>query len=556
MRRLILLALVLCVILGLSLSASAAVGATGCRIDAILDADGNCQVTVTAALLLETTEGVSFPIPGNARAISLGGSGVSTRPSGDALLVDLSRMKGTTMVLRYTVPNCVSYNEKGKPQLTLPLLSGFAYPMDGLDFTLTLPEMATANPHFFSGYHQQGIEGLVWEVRDNQIAGYLHATLNDRETMSMTLELTEATFPRSAVEPWSAGLEDTLAFVFMGLAFLYWLLFLRAAPFIRRKGGLPPEGSTAGELRCALTGQGADLTMMVFSWAQLGYILIQLKGNGRVILHKRMDMGNERGAFEQKIFRALFSRKRSVDGSGYHYARLCRKVAASRGSLTELFRKTSGNPLVFRALAAVAGLFGGTSLAIALAGDALLAFLIILIMSVLGGIGAWVIQDWVQGLHLRNRTALLLGLGISLGWVLLGVLAGEAGMALGVVAFQLAVGLFWAYGGRRTPVGRQNTAQVLGLRAYLRRIPEDDLDRIRRNEPDYFFTMAPYAMALGVELPFARHFGRSRMNPCPWLTSGMDGHMTAQEWALEMRRAAASLDEHQKRLPWERLMGR
>ena len=556
MRRISLIFLSILLVLALSVSAQAAVGASGCRIDAVLDADGNCQVTVSAVLLLEDTEGVGFPVPGNARGISLSGSGVSTRPSGEYLLVDLSRFKGGTMVLRYTVPNTVSYNEKGKPQLTLPLLCGFSYPMDGLDFTLTLPEQVSSAPHFYSGYHQQGIDGLVWEVNGNQIGGYLHTNLKDQETMSVTLELSEETFPRNVVEPWSAGLEDTIAFVLMGLSALYWLLFLRCAPHLRRKSALAPDGSTAGELRCALTGQGADLTMMVFSWAQLGYILIQLKGNGRVILHKRMEMGNERGAFEVKVFRSLFGRKRTVDGYGYHYARLCRKVAASRGSLQELFRKESGNPVFFRALAALAGVFGGASVAIGLAGDALLAALIILLMSVVGGIAAWTMQEWVQGLHLRNKNMLILGLGIGAAWILLGALAGESGLAIGMVAYQLLVGLAWAYGGRRTYTGRQTTAQILGLRAYLKKIPEDDLERINRTDPDYFFTMAPYALALGVETVFAKQFGRRRLNPCPWLTSGMDGHMTALEWSQEMRRAANSLDEHQKRLPWERLMGR
>lgn len=556
MRRICLVALIFILMLGLSLSAQAAVGASGCRIDALLASDGSCQVTVSANILLTDTDGVYFPVPGNARGISLNGSGVSTRPSGEFLLVDLGRFKGGTMVLRYTVPNTVAYNEKDRPQMTLPLLCGFSYPMDGVDFTVTLPEQAAYKPHFYSGYHQQGLEELVSEVNGNQIIGYLHSTLKDQETLYVTMELTEASFPRSTVEPWAAGLEDTIAFLFMGLALVYWLIFLRALPHIRKKTPLPPLGSTAGELRCALTGQGADLTMMVFSWAQMGYIRIQLQRNGRVILHKRMEMGNERGSFESKVFRTLFEKGPTVDGSSLRYARLCRKVAASRGSLTELFRKTSGNVLIFRALAAIAGIFGGASIAIGLAGDALLAFLIILLMSVAGGIGAWVMHDWVQGLHLRGRFQLVLGLGVAALWLIFGAMAGEFGMAAGMVAFQLASGLAWAYGGRRTPTGRQATAQVLGLRAYLARIPQEDLDRIHRTEPDYFFTMMPYALALGVEGAFARQFGKGRIAPCPWLDYNAGGLMTPLEWSREMRRAAGNLDERQKRLPWERLMMR
>lgn len=561
-RRIVLTAMILGLVLALSLPVWAAASASGARVDAVLDTDGSCQVTVSATLHLDAASELSFPVPKNARGISLNGSGVSTRASGDQLLVDLSRLTGNTtgdfsIVLRYTVPNTVSYNEQDQPQLELALLCGFSYPIDRLDFSLTLPEQVQSAPHFTSGYHQQSIEeDIVYEVSGNQLSGSVSTTLKDHELLSLSLVLTEATFPRSTVEPWSAGWEDTVAFVLMGLAALYWLIFLRCAPHLRKKTALPPDGSTAGELRCALTGQGADLTMMVMSWAQLGYILIHSQPNGRVVLHKRMEMGNERGAFEVRVFRSLFGKKRSVDGSGYHYARLCRKVAASRGSLQELFRKTSGNPLVFRVLAAAAGVFGGTGIAIGLAGDALLAFLIILLMSIVGGVAAWLMQNWVQGLHLRDRGAMYLAFGIAAVWIALGILAGEVGMAIGMVAFQLLAGLAWAYGGRRTPIGRQTTSQILGLRAYLKKLPPEDLERIERTDPDHFFTMAPYALALGVETAFARQFGRKRLNPCPWLTSGMDGHMTALEWSREMRRAADSLDEHQKRLPWEQLLGR
>lgn len=562
MRRLILIALTAVLVLALCVPASAATGASNARVDAVLDTDGSCQVTIALNLHLDAAAELRFPVPKNARSITLNGAGASTRASGEYLMVDLSRLTGNaigdfSIILRYTVPGTVRYNDRDKPELNLDLLCGFPYPIEGLEFTLTLPEQVSAIPHFSSGYHQQVIEESIhYQVSGNQIAGSVASTLKDHETLAISLVLTEDTFPRSAVEPWSAGWEDTAAFILMGLALLYWLIFLRCAPHLRSHSLLPPAGSTAGELRCALTGQGADLTMMVMSWAQLGYILIHLQGNGRVILHKRMEMGNERGSFEQRVFKSLFGSKRTVDGSGYHYARLYRKVAASRGSLLELFSKHTGNPKVFRLLAAAAGIFGGASIAINLAGDALLAFFIIALLAAAGGIGAWLMQEWIQGLHLRNRTALYLGLGIAAVWIALGILAEEAGLAIGMVAFQLLAGLAWAYGGRRTPMGRQTTSQILGLRAYLKKIPEDDLDRIRHAEPDYFFTMAPYALALGIDGVFARQFGPQRLSPCPWLTTGMDGHMTALEWSREMRRAADCLDEHQKRLPWEQLMGR
>lgn len=562
MRKWLCLLLISALMLALCVPAYAVTGAEGARVDAVLDTDGTCQVTLAMNLRIEQSGSIRFPVPLNARGITLNGAGASTKREGDTLTVDLHRITGNSagvysIVLRYTVPGTVSYNEAGEPQLDLPLLSGFTYPITDLTFSVTLPEQVQFTPHFFSGYHMQSIEReMVYEVNGNQVSGIFPGNLKDRETLTMQLQLTQETFPRSVIEPWSAGIFDIIALVLMGICLLYWIIFLRSAPHIRQPNLQPPPGGTAGELRCALIGRGADLTMMVMSWAQMGYILIHLKENGRVVLYKRMDMGNERGSFENKVFKSLFGKRTHVDGTGAHYARLCRQVAASKASLQDLYRKESGNPKLFRILAAAAGVFAGISLAISLAGNALLTVLIILAMAIAGGIGSWLIQDWVEGLHLRGHGSMFLGLGLSLLWIVLGILGGSIGMSIGVVVFQLLVGLLGSYGGRRTVSGRAMTAQILGLRACLRKIPEDELERIRHSDPDHFFTMLPYAMALGVDKKFAAQFGRQKMNPCPWLTTGMDGHMTAGEWVHTARRAAAALDEHQKRLPLERLMGR
>ena len=68
--------------------------------------------------------------------------------------------------------------------------------------------------------------------------------------------------------------------------------------------------------------------------------------------------------------------------------------------------------------------------------------------------------------------------------------------------------------------------------------------------------MAPYALAMGVHKRFARAFGNRKLSSCPYLTTGMDGHLTAQQWMQLMVRAADSLNSRQKRLPLDRLRGR
>ena len=294
--------------------------------------------------------------------------------------------------------------------------------------------------------------------------------------------------------------------------------------------------------------------MMVFSWAQLGYILIQLQNNGRVILHKRMDMGNERDPCEVRVFKALFGKRDFIDGTGAQYARLCRKVAATPGDIRDLYRRSTGSTRIFRVLCALIGVFGGISLANAIVGDAVLGFLLILLMAIFGGVSAWIIQGWFKGLHLRNQLALYGALALSVIWLLLGLAADNATVAACAAGAQLLGGLAWAYGGRRTVTGRQTANQILGFRRHLGRLTPKDIPQLLRTDPDYFFTMAPYALMFGVSKHFARVFGNRRFSACHYLTTGMDGHRTASEWLELMHRAVSALDTRYRRLPLERLL--
>jgi hypothetical protein len=72
--------------------------------------------------------------------------------------------------------------------------------------------------------------------------------------------------------------------------------------------------------------------------------------------------------------------------------------------------------------------------------------------------------------------------------------------------------------------------------------------------PSYYYTLAPYALAFGVDKVFAKGFGGMRLSGCPYLTTGMDGHLTASDWSKLLHRAVNILDERQKRLPLEQLL--
>lgn len=558
MRKLLITLFCLVLVFALAASAWADTTAPTVSVYATVSGNGSCQVSIHVTLKLDQAQkNLAFPVPANARNVRLNGTRVSTRTQGDIKNIDLSRTLGGSagefnFTVSYTLKKVVSYQETGVPLITVPLLSGFAYPIEMLEFSVTIPGPVTAKPAFTSGYHQATIEqSLSAEASGNSVTGYSLKNLKDQETLVMTLEVDPQMFPAPGTPLEASVLDDIGILVCVALGLLYWLFKLRCKPLRPQKTDLPPAGFGPGEMGSLLTFHGADLTMMVFGWAQLGYILIQPERSKRVFLHKRMDMGNERSAFEQRCFNNLFAGKKLVDTSGYRYAMLCRKMHVLSPMVRPLISSRSGNPKLFALLCAGAGLFGGMSMGFALGGSVVLQWFLAVLLAPLGAYSAWTIQKWADCLVLHDKQKLRTALYHCAGWVLLGLIAGIPLTGFAMAAFQLLAGLMAAYGIRRTEEGLQTARQVLGLRKYLKRMDKNELARILQADPDYFHALAPYALAMGVLKPFARSFGKSGISACPYLSTGMDGHRSAMEWATLMEDTAQAMDLRRKQMSRE-----
>ena len=558
MRRIIII--ILCCLM-LATTANAA-GITDAKSQTMVKQDGSCDVTLTVTLQFEQpVEHLKFPLPVDARNITVNGSNARSSQTSTVRNIDLSSHisgAGTyTLVIRYSLPDAVTEDEKSNLILTIPLLSGFAYPVDGMSFTVTLPGVVEGKPSFTSTYYQGGAEAVMdIQISDSVISGTFLVRLQDHESLTMTLPVTEKLFPQSVAKKWSL---DTVDLLMMGVALLaiaYWLITMRTALPRKVRRAFAPEGVTAGQVGCILSGRGVDFTLMVLSWAQMGYLLIQPDGNGRILLHKRMDMGNERSEFENRYFRNLFGRRRTVDGTGHHYARMCAKAERTVLGAQIYYRRSTGNPKIFRAVATLVGILAGISMATALVRDTGWQVVLGILFSILFGAASWAIQWVAIYLRDRNKIKVWIGLACAAVWVLGSILADEWNVAMFVIPGQFVAGMAAGYGGLRSDSGKQMTAELLGLRRFLRKVSKEDMQRILRDNPDYFHSMAPYALALGVERAFARQVGNHKLPQCTYLTTGTEDEMTATDWIRLLRETADSLDALKRRMPIDRLLGR
>lgn len=565
MKRIFSLALLCCLVLSvLPLRASAESYAAKVDSYVTVNSEGDALVALTATLHLDSPdETLTFPLPLNATGITMNGSSARTSKTSTAIEVDVGRATGGligdfTVRFDFTIPNAVAVavTEKNERylQLTLPLLSGFTYPVQVLNFVVTMPGEIKYVPNFYSIYRQNSIASDLKVTYDGSVlTGSSITSLNDHEAVTMTMVVPGEMFPSISTYIREGNPELIPMLIFAGLSLLYWLLTLRTWPLIRRRNVTAPEGISAGELGCHLTLAGGDLTMMSVHWAQLGYILIQVEGR-RVFLHKRMDMGNERSPFENKAFGMLFGGRDVVDATSLFYAKLSRKVFAMVPGERNLVKPNSGNMKLFRGLCCVSQVFCGICVAMNMTTIGVLQVLLAIVLSVFGAISAWQIQEIAYRTHLRGKTRVYVGLVCILIWILLGILCGQWIIPLCAALGQLVMSYFAAYGGRRNDLGRYDAGMILGLRSYLKRISKDDINRLMKTDPDYFFNMAPYALALGVLRPFAANFGSRKLDPCPYLVTKLTGKHTAEDWGAAIADTADMIDARYRRMEIEKWM--
>lgn len=547
-------------VLFLAVPAGAASAATQVESFLTVAADGSCQVTTTVTLRLEQASGdLQFPIPMGAANVTLNGSRAKTTAGGDRLYVDLSKAYGSvtgniSFSLNYTLYGVTEENEEGVLELRLPLMSGFSFPVDAMNFSITLPGEIPGRPAFTSGYYQSSIEKyLTFTQEGTTIKGSTTQSLKDHETLVMTLEVSEQMFPQVTRPVQRTSLDELAMGACAALALAYWLIFLRCPIPWKKHSTCPPQGYSAGQAGTVLFLKRCDLTMMVLSWAQLGYLHLRYSLD-RVMVTKQMDMGNERSGFERKWFRKLFSKGNTVSTASNFYVQLAQAVEAPGVSGGELLRGRRGSPRIFRVLLSLLGVGAGVNIGIPLASGGVLQWAWVAVFGLAGGIAAWKIVPWLSHFFLRTRSQGWICLAIAAVFAALGVFSGETlSVSLGVVGILLG-GILYAWGGRRTEAGLLLREETLGLRSYLKKGEVRGMASDLRQDPDCFFNLLPWALALGVDKAFARNMGGRKLPDCPYVITDKPLSYSPDQWCRFFRQLVKDMDRRKDQQTRERLL--
>ena len=503
------------------------------QINVTLDEGGRATMTQTIELyVVGERDELRFSFPEGAKRIDIPGYWTGSDKEKGIKYLTVSNRKGFTGIhvfnLTCTMDKLVSGGEASQI-LTLPLVSLQDYQIGVLTFTVSLPQEFAGSPRFSSGYYNNHVEELMSVASaSGVITGRMNQIMRDNDTLTMTLALPEGYFAGRYGESKLTPVMTVLIFAILLLAAGYWFHTMKNPPLRVHARTLPPDGVNPGDIPFLLAGGSSDFNLLVCHWAVLGYLSFYINKSGHVILRRRMSMGNERRAFERKLFDLLFGGDNLCDGASLRYKKVGDKAMAviPRYWSKRLYEKRSGSPFVARTLCSAA-----CALATLLAMDAVapekLHGLFLFVSLIAGYAMGWMIPKACGAFYLNDWVYTGIGIGCGLILLIVGGMGGATLTMLPAVAVTAFIGWQTCHGGMRRPYGDEVIGQTLGFRRFMHNASDHHVMQMLRRDPQYFYKILPYAEAMGQGRHFVSLFHDCKLEPCQWYESARSIPTTA-----------------------------
>lgn len=515
---------------------------TSYHMEAVLSSQGGVQVTVEVKLnITQMAEELVIPLGKGASNCYINGVRMTVRKVRGIPSVKMHSDAGIIGDLQLNITYQLSKCVDADGIFTLPLLpASYAYPVENLSFQVTLPGEPGEMPQFTSGYLGEDADNyLKISQQEAVISGNLLSAMRDHDSLTMTLQMPEELFARRSAGGGTGKVIQMIMLVGLALMLLYWALRLSWKPVRIGFQSHPPLGETAGETEALLTGGNISFSLMVLTWAQMGYLTI--RSGRRITLHRRMDMGNERSSLEIKAFERLFRRKDVVSVEGRDFARLRTHMDAQRLRARGQFAKNSGNPVILKVLGLLLGAAAGIGIGDGLFPPMQVRFLALIPCALVGVWASFLVQKGMCALWGRNKGPVWAGvLALFLG-ILLGVKGELTSMAMLWALIEILAGGFAMFGGRRTEDGRRTVQAELGMIRFFCGEYKGQHQAAQARNPSYYYDLAPYALALGVDRQFARKFQRMALPPCSYFVCRTRDNR-AKTWQKLLRETVDLMD--------------
>lgn len=409
-------------------------------------------------------------------------------------------------------------------------------------FRVTMPKDFDESQLYF--YTDLPQDQLSVRLDGRTFSGETLTALNPFEGITVKLDLPEGyfTFPEQQDHlPWTLLLSGVIA----AAAVLCFLRWGKDEPLIIPVEFTAPDGISSAEVGTILDGSvnNRDLLSLILDWANRGYLSIE-DTERTLQLNKLQDLPESRPTYEKRMFKALFRGRNAVTTEQLN-EKFYTHIQQASQDLTAYFKQPDRR-ITTRASSTLQILFILiTPLPLAVA-SALqwyslyysdTAFIWALVVYGLGLASLFVFkvvqQQWraaSAGFRFGMSLLALIFGGVALSVLPILALIAQEHLLLAMLMVLLTViaSLAAVFMSKRTENGQRLYGRVLGLRSFIHYAEEDRLKMLVAQDPTYFYSILPYAYAMGLSDLWSEHFKNLTIEPPVWYY----GHSDWTTWYL------------------------
>lgn len=411
------------------------------------------------------------------------------------------------------------------------------------DFEILFPKPFDTTKYNLTG----GVKGstdntfFVHNAEGRMIKASTTRVLQPFEAVTIRVELPEGYFvgARDIKDPFYGRFYLFLLFALV-LSIFLWFRFGRDDLVVTPVEFTPPEGMSPAETGYIIDGHTdtKDITSLLIYWAEKGHISIEELDEKNFRFHKLKPLPPDAKDFEKYFFEDLFKNREQVDTADLKY-KFAESMSSAKKDVTHFFRKnpeqrifTTASLWARGAISLLILLIAGLTawkLAFEASGDRGPG----LIAAIFGGlavmIATLIIQVILDKWHtigpfkrIFSLAAVILAL-LILTIIALSVAGNIPKLQLMILAVLITTGILAVFSfiaRKRTSRGIQLLGRILGLKDFIKRAEMDRIKMLVDENPQYFYSVLPYAYSLGLSEKWAQHFTDVLTPPPTWYQGG------------------------------------
>ena len=419
-------------------------------------------------------------------------------------------------------------------------------------FTVTLPKSFDTQKVEFTGGRYGGVDtGLVdWSVSGNTISGQLTRSLSPGEGITLRVNLPDGYFVGVRTDLGLVVLLYAITLAAGAAGIFLWFKLGRDEKLVPTIEFYPPEGLTSADVGYIIDGysDNEDLISLIIYWASKGYLKIEETDPG-FVLYKLQELPMDAKSYENILFQGLFHSRDSVSDKELE-EKFHSTLESSKTQLKDYFQ-SSKSRLIFTRSSQVARVLASLIAIVPIAALALLGsyikvvselwfvpvalfavlFLVSLILMMVT-YDRWNSQSSGKRLGLFGGSCVLCGVSL-LFLMCYGVyIVSMPAATLLCIGASVLLALLAVVMKKHTPQGQAWTEKILGLREFIETAELDRINTLVEENPEYFYSVLPFAYVLGLTDKWAKQFESIAVPPPTWYVSSDPHSVYTTMWMV------------------------